>query len=81
MAERYVRLVYPPTLINVPVIHQLIRRFDVTVNLLGAKIDSEQGWVELQLSGNDAVIKNAFAWLKTLGIEIHESESNYGGSE
>ncbi|RPI87776.1 MAG: hypothetical protein EHM41_03740 [Chloroflexi bacterium] len=81
MAERSVRLVYPPTLINVPVIHQLIRRYDVTVNLLGAEIDSQHGWVELQLSGDESIIDEAFTWLKTLGIEIHDTERNYGGSE
>lgn len=74
MAEQSVRLIYPPSLVNVPVIHQLIRRFDVTVNILRAEISAEHGWLEIQITGNPSLIDEAFAWLNSQGIDIQVLE-------
>lgn len=70
MGEQNVRLIYPPSLVNVPVIHQLIRHYDLTVNILKAQITPEQGWLEIQLAGEEAEINEATAWLKLQGIEV-----------
>lgn len=75
MAEQSIRLIYPPSLVNVPVIHQLIRRFDVTVNILKAEISAEHGWLEIQITGSPALIDEAFAWLKSQGIDIQVLDS------
>jgi L-aspartate semialdehyde sulfurtransferase ferredoxin len=72
MEDRKVRLLYPPTLVNVPVIYQLIKQFEITINILGAKINPDEGWVDLQVSGNNADIQKALAWLNTLGIEVKD---------
>ena len=74
MEERRVRLLYPPTLVSVPVIYQLIKQFDITINILGAEINPDKGWVEIQVSGNSAVINKAVAWLNTQGIEVKDLE-------
>ena len=76
MSDQFIRLTYPSGLLKVPVINQLIRRFDLTVNILKAQIDSDQGWIEVQLAGNSVVIGEALRWLQTQGIDveqIHES--------
>ncbi len=70
MEEKSIRLIYPPSLVNVPVIHQLIRRFDVTVNILAAEISPDRGWVDLKVAGSDKVIEAAVAWLNGQGIEV-----------
>ncbi len=70
MEEKSFRLIYPPSLVNVPVIQQLIRHYDVTVNILGAEISPEHGWVDLRVSGSDKVIEAAIAWLNGQGIEV-----------
>lgn len=72
MTEKTVRLLYPTTLINVPVIHQLIRQFDVTINILRAQITDEQGWLEIMVSGPEGEISRAFDWLGGLKIAITE---------
>jgi len=69
MEERNIRLIYPTSLINVPVIHQLIRRYDLTVNILRAEISPDEGWIEIQLSGETPVIQESLTWLTSLGIE------------
>ena len=70
MTDQVIRLIYPESLLSVPVINQLIRRFDLTVNILRAQIGGEDRWMEVQLAGNPMVIDEAIAWLNTLGIEI-----------
>jgi ABC-type methionine transport system ATPase subunit len=71
MADQTIRLVYPSTMVNVPVINQLIRNFDVTVNIVGAQITGGEGWIDIQISGDDPSIRNALAWLDSQGIEVN----------
>ena len=70
MPDQVIRLIYPPHLLDVPVINQLIRRYDLTINILRAEVNSEQGWVDIQLQGGTAAIENAIHWLTGQGIEV-----------
>jgi ABC-type methionine transport system ATPase subunit len=72
MEDRRVRLLYPPTLVNVPVIHQLIKQFEITINILRAEINPDQGWVELRMTGEKADVNKAMDWLNTQGIEVQD---------
>jgi ABC-type methionine transport system ATPase subunit len=75
MSDQIMRLVYPPSLLSVPVINQLIRRFDLTVNILRAQIGGEERWIEVQLAGNPVVIEQAVDWLKEIGIDVQDQLS------
>lgn len=71
MAEQTVRLVYPPNLLNMPIINQLIRRFSgLGVNIIRAEVSPNEGWLELQFVGKAELISSAVAWLKDQGIEV-----------
>jgi ABC-type methionine transport system ATPase subunit len=70
MPNQVVRLIFPPHLLDEPVINQLIRRYNLTVNILRANITAEEGWMDLQLTGSAAVIENATTWLKGRGVEV-----------
>ncbi len=72
MEDRKVRLLYPPTLVNVPVIHQLIKQFDITINILRAEITPDMGWVEIQITGDLPVVSSAVEWLNSQGIEVKD---------
>jgi hypothetical protein len=48
----------------------LIRRFDLTFNILRAEVAPQAGWVDLQLSGSTGAIEGAITWLSGQGIEI-----------
>ena len=65
-----IRLVYPPSLINVPIIYQLIRNYDLNVNILRAHITEEEGWIDLQVAATQPVTEKALSWLRSQGIEI-----------
>lgn len=70
MSDQVIRLIYPPSLLSSPVINQLIRRYDITVNILRAQIGSGQAWLDVSLAGNPTIIDEAIAWLKGLGVEV-----------
>ena len=69
MADQTIRLIYPSSMVNIPVIYQLIRSFDVVINIVGAQVSGDQGWIEINLNGEDQTIQDAIAWLKHQGIE------------
>ncbi len=70
MPDQVVRLIYPPHLMDVPVINQLIRRYELTFNILRAEVTTQEGWVDIQLNGSAAAIEDAITWLSGRGIEI-----------
>ena len=71
MAEHVVRLIYPPDLLNMPGINQLIRQYsDLDINILRAEVSPREGWLEVQFVGNAAMIENAIHWLQEQGIEV-----------
>jgi ABC-type methionine transport system ATPase subunit len=70
MQDQVVRLIYPPQLLDVPIINQLIRRYELTVNILRAQVGPQEGWVDVQLTGPPAAIVDAMEWLSTQGVEV-----------
>ncbi len=72
MTDQVVRLVYPESMLSVPVINQLIREYELTVNILRAQIGGEDRWLEIQLAGNPVIIDEAIEWLKQQGIQVQD---------
>ncbi len=70
MTDHVYHLIYPLSLLSVPVINQLIRRYDLTVNILRAQIGGEDRWMDVQLTGDPLVIEDALSWLKSQGIQV-----------
>lgn len=77
MSDQIVRLTYPVSMLSVPVINQLIRKYDLTVNILRAQIGGDDRWLEVQIAGSPGVIESALAWLEELGIEVDETEGQH----
>ena len=70
MSTQDLRLEYPPSLVSRPVIQELIRGFDLSVNILQAQITLEEGWIAVRLSGEDAEIERALNWLRAEGLGV-----------
>jgi ABC-type methionine transport system ATPase subunit len=71
MANQIIVLTYPASLLRVPVINQLIRKFEITVNIIRAQVDSDQGWIEVQLTGAATDVEEALVWLKSQGVDVN----------
>jgi len=70
MPGQLVRLIFPQQLLNVPVVNDLIRQYNLTVNILRANINPHEGWIDLQVTGSSAAIEDATLWLTNQGIEV-----------
>lgn len=71
MAERMVRLIYPPNLLNMPILNQLIRQYtELGVNIIRAEVTPHEGWLEVELIGDLPLVNNAIEWLKEKGIDV-----------
>lgn len=71
MTEQVVRLIYPPTKRKILLINSLIRKYqDLTVNILRTKVNTIEGWLEIQMVGKAPVIENAINWLRKQGVEV-----------
>jgi ABC-type methionine transport system ATPase subunit len=70
MTTRTMRLTYPPSLLRSPIINQLIRRFDIAINIISAHITLEKGWLEIEVAGSIENIDDAASWLRAEGIEV-----------
>ncbi len=72
MPNRRVTLIYPPNLVDEPILYQLVRKYDLVTNLHHADVNTQGGILELDLRGDDTVIDEALAWVRQLGIQVEE---------
>ena len=72
MPTRTLRLIYPPILLRRPIINQVILDFEVSINILQAEITQEEGWMEVQISGESHEVARTMAWLEEIGIQVIE---------
>jgi ABC-type methionine transport system ATPase subunit len=70
--ERKVHLTYPPHLTDQPVIYELIKKFDVVVNILEANVMPQEGWLLVAVQGEEQVVKEGLEWMAAQGIEVKE---------
>lgn len=70
MGTRILRLIYPPSLISKPILYQLIKRFQIEVNIREAHITLEEGWLEVELNGETQELNRAAHFLEEKGIEV-----------
>lgn len=61
-----------------PWIWKLSREFQVQVNIRKATIDSDYGWVSLELVGPVEEIQRATAWLMTSGMHVEATQRAVG---
>ena len=68
--EVRVKLTFPESLIRVPVLARLTRRFDVDPNIRRANVDEHEGWIICELVGGSDAIEAAVAWLREEGVGV-----------
>ena len=76
MAKQRVKFTFPPDLITQPVIYNMGRQFEVVTNIRRANVTREQGWVILEVVGDDAEIERAIAWALDQGVRVDPIEGD-----
>jgi hypothetical protein len=68
---RNIMLHYPRKLADKPIISNLIREYDITVNITRARIDQdEEGTLVIEISGSKKNIDAGLDYLRELGISF-----------
>jgi L-aspartate semialdehyde sulfurtransferase ferredoxin len=74
--NRRLWLMYPPRLIQRPIIWELGHKFPVVTNVRQCSVTDEIGIVCLELEGERAQIKASIQWLEKQGIRVEPVEIN-----
>jgi ABC-type methionine transport system ATPase subunit len=61
-----------------PWVWKLSREFQVQINIKKASVDSDYGWLALELEGPVEEIQRATAWLMTSGMHVEAAQRAVG---
>ncbi|MEZ5171760.1 MAG: NIL domain-containing protein [Acidimicrobiia bacterium] len=75
LSERFF-VSFPENLVGRPMVHDMIRRFDVVPNIRRANVEEHSGWMILELSGEVEVVESAVAWLLDAGCTVNRMEGD-----
>jgi len=71
MYAKVVHLRFPREIVNEPIVMNLVKRFDLSCNILKATIyPRKEGMVVMELSGNRKNYQSGVKYLKNLGIKV-----------
>jgi len=71
MYSKMLSLRFPPSVVNEPVVANLIRKFDLDCNILKAVIyPRKEGMVVMELSGHKKNYRKGLNYLKTMGVKV-----------
>jgi ferredoxin len=71
MQKKRLVLSYPPHIVEQPVISKLVKDYDLTVNILRARITpKEEGRLVLEITGKRQALEAGINYIKELGVEI-----------
>lgn len=67
---------FPETLVDRPMLYEIVKRYDVVPNLRRANVEAHSGWIILELSGEDAARDDAVEYLEGLGCTVNRMEGD-----
>jgi L-aspartate semialdehyde sulfurtransferase ferredoxin len=71
MGSHKVVLHFPVEQLNRPVINDLVKTYDLEFNILRAEVTpSEQGFVVLELTGEEDNFRRGMEWVESLGVRM-----------
>lgn len=68
--KQRVKFTFPPELVQEPLIYLLGKNFEVVTNIRRADVRENQGWVILELEGEETTIERAIAWITGKGVRV-----------
>jgi L-aspartate semialdehyde sulfurtransferase ferredoxin len=67
---------FPESLVDRPLIYEIIKEFDVVPNIRRANVEDRSGWIILELAGNHDACDRAIAYLEGLGCAVNPMEGD-----
>jgi ABC-type methionine transport system ATPase subunit len=72
--HRRYRLTYPLGLLDKPILYTLIRRFDILTNIRSASVSDKDGWLIVDMEGEEAEVEAGVAWAREQGVKVTETD-------
>ncbi|MBI4733493.1 MAG: sulfur carrier protein ThiS [Rubrobacteridae bacterium] len=70
------RFSFPITRVKDPIIYYLVKKFDLIPNIRRASIETERGWVVLEISGTSENLDRGFDFVRSYGVDIEPIEGD-----
>lgn len=67
---------FPETLVERPIVYEIVKRYDVIPNIRRANVEANTGWIILELSGPHDRCDEAIAYLEDLGCTVNRMEGD-----
>ena len=75
MAKRRVMLNFTSETISEAIIYNLGHQFNVVTNIRQAQLSEDEGWIVVELEGEDKDIEDGIAWVISKGVRVEPSGS------
>jgi len=64
---------FPKSETDKPIVYQLVKDYNLMVNIFRAKVTpDEEGYLLLDITGDSSDIDRAYQWIRSLGVQIRE---------
>lgn len=73
LEKRRVKLIYPASLQDQPVLYRLIKDFDLATNIRRASVGAAEAWLVVDIEGETESIEKALAWAVQQGLTVELS--------
>jgi ABC-type methionine transport system ATPase subunit len=67
---------FPETLVDRPMIYEIVKEYDVVPNIRRAGIEAHEGWVILELNGAVEQRDAAIGYLERIGCAVNRMEGD-----
>ncbi|MCA8943125.1 MAG: NIL domain-containing protein [Planctomycetes bacterium] len=68
--KKHIHFEFSEEMVQQPLLYQLNRKFDVIVNIRGASVSDEGGFLALELEGEQDEIDRVFTFLRDAGVQV-----------
>lgn len=75
-AKRRVQLLVPAARIGEPLIYEMGKSFKVIPNIRRANITDNEGWIVMEISGENSEIDKALQHLESKGVKVSAAEGD-----
>ncbi len=76
LVSRPLELDFPARLVGLPVIYELVKRFDLVPNIKRANVTQTFGYIQLELKGKARAMEAAMAYLTKSGVGVSPIEKD-----
>ena len=69
---RRLEITYPPELLSEPILYRLITQFQIVVNVLEARVTSDEAWFVVEVEGPEVAVVRGLRWLVEQGLQVRD---------